>query len=156
MNHILLAAKGLKIFGQDLEIPVTVEREKSAKPEKPAKSEQEPKTKAAPAAPAAPEVKAESKPEVNPASETANAVNNLTAIAAGVATSVVNDAEDQVQIFNWCFNFILCTWQSNYENIFGTFWKHFPALMKWSLLVPPHSSLHYLSLFVKLQLLPFP
>ena len=50
--------------------------------------------------------------------EIANAVNNLTAIAAGVATSVVNDTEDQVQIFNWCFNFILCTWQSNYENIF--------------------------------------
>ena len=93
LNHILLATKGLKIFGQDLEIPVTVEREKSAKPEKPAKSE--------PAAkPSAPEVKVESKPEVLPASETANAVNNLTAIAAGVATSVVNDAptEDQVQI----------------------------------------------------------
>merc|ERR1711997_1084268 len=56
-----------------------IEREKSAKPEKPAKSEPE------------------TKPEVHPASETANAVNNLTAIAAGVATSVVNDAptEDQ-------------------------------------------------------------
>ena len=98
LNHISLATKGLKIFGQDLEISVTVEREKSAKPEKPAKSEQE--TKPKPTTPAAPEVKAESKPEVHPASETANAVNNLTAIAAGVATSVVNDAstEDQVQI----------------------------------------------------------
>ena len=103
--------KGLKIFGQDLEIPVTVDREKSAKPEKPAKSEPEQKAKPAPAAP---EVKAESKPEVHPASETANAVNNLTAIAAGVATSVVNDTEDQVQIFNWCLNFILCTWQMIY------------------------------------------
>ena len=97
LNHILLATKGLKIFGQDLEIPVIVEREKSAKPEKPAKSEPEQKAKPAPAAP---EVKAESKPEVHPASETANAVNNLTAIAAGVATSVVNDAptEDQVKM----------------------------------------------------------
>ena len=95
---ISLAKKGLKIFGQNLEISVTVEREKSAKPEKPAKSEQE--TKPKPTTPAAPEVKAESKPEVHPASETANAVNNLTAIAAGVATSVVNDAptEDQVKI----------------------------------------------------------
>ena len=98
MNHISLATKGLKIFGQDLEIPTTVEREKSAKPEKPAKSEPEPKPAAKPA-PAAPEVKAESKPEVHPASETANAVNNLTAIAAGVAKNVVNDAptEDQVK-----------------------------------------------------------
>ena len=97
LNHISLATKGLKIFGQNLEISVTVEREKSAKPEKPAKSEQETKPKPTPAAP---EVKAESKPEVHPASETANAVNNLTAIAAGVATSVVNDAptEDQVKI----------------------------------------------------------
>ena len=95
LDHILLATKGLKIFGQDLEIPDTAEREKSAKPEKPGKSEPAPKP-----TPAAPEVKAESKPEVHPASETANAVNNLTAIAAGVATSVVNDAptEDQVQI----------------------------------------------------------
>ena len=95
LNHISLAKKGLKIFGQDLEIPVKVERETSAKPEKPAKSVPEPKPK-----PAAPEVKAESKPEVHPASETANAVNNLTAIVAGVATSVVNDAptEDQVKI----------------------------------------------------------
>ena len=107
LKHISLATKGLKIFGQDLEIPTTDEREKSAKPEKPAKSE--PAAKPAPAS--SPEVKAESKPEVHPASETANAVNNLTAIAAGVATSVVNDAptEDQVQIFNWCFNFI--TWK---------------------------------------------
>ena len=97
LNHILLATKGLKIFGQDLEIPVTVEREKSAKPEKPGKSESEQKSKPGPAAP---EVKAESKPEVHPASETANAVNNLTAIAAGVAKNVVNDAhtEDQVKI----------------------------------------------------------
>merc|ERR1711997_1290749 len=73
-----------------------IEREKSAKPEKPAKSEQETKPKPTPAH-SAPEVKAESKPEVHPASDTANAVNNLTAIAAGVATSVVNDAptEDQ-------------------------------------------------------------
>ena len=96
MNHILLATKGLKIFGQDLEIAVTDEREKSAKPEKPAKSE----PAAKPTQASAPEVKAESKPEVLPASETANAVNNLTAIAAGVATSVVNDAptEDQVKI----------------------------------------------------------
>ena len=99
--------KGLKIFGQDLEIPVTVEREKSAKPEKPAKSE----PAAKPTQASAPEVKAESKPEVHPASETANAVNNLTAIAAGVAANVVNDAptEHQVQIFNWCFNFM--AWQ---------------------------------------------
>ena len=58
LNHILLATKGLKIFGQDLEILVTVEREKSAKPEKPAKSE--PAAKPTPAS--APEVKAESKP----------------------------------------------------------------------------------------------
>ena len=95
MNHILLATKGLKIFGQDLEISVTVEREKSAKPEKPAKSEPAAKPEVK-----APEVKAESKPEVHPASETANAVNNLTAIAAGVATNVVNDAptEDQVKM----------------------------------------------------------
>merc|ERR1712008_391273 len=69
------------------------EREKSAKPEKPAKSE----PVAKPTQASAPEVKAESKPEVHPVSETANAVNNLTAIAAGVATSAVNDAptEDQ-------------------------------------------------------------
>ena len=94
LNHISLAKKGLKVFGQDLEIPATVEREKSAKTEKPAKSEPAPKGPT-PAAPAPAQAKAEvelKQEAAHPASEVAAAVVK--------AAAILNEAppEDQVQI----------------------------------------------------------